>query len=290
MQTPYDVLGVRPDADEKAIASAFREAAKACHPDLNPENRAAEAQFKAVVAARNALNDPEKRALYRFVELSRRHERRHWMITIASCTISALVSAGLVGMFQKQSVSEPMAEERASDPVANSNAESGEEPRFALAARSTDAAPQSEPGPSAALPDVSAGREREQDGSRENLAALGMAQAPAAPAIEPLRPELLREDAASPPRHSFHTRRGPKMPPHAFAGRNLKRKNPGTALLSLLGRAVRPRSAEARPHRPAIRSVSTAESARLAPAAGPGPGCWTHEGGMRSTPCGMSGN
>src|SRR6266571_8031476 len=39
MKTPYDVLGISPDADEKTIAIAFREAAKRCHPDLNPGDR-----------------------------------------------------------------------------------------------------------------------------------------------------------------------------------------------------------------------------------------------------------
>src|SRR5262245_63268645 len=98
MKTPYDVLGVAPDADEKAIASAFREAAKACHPDVNPENRAAEAQFKAIVATRNALNDTERRALYRFVELSRRADRRQWNITVTSCPDTALASTETVIM------------------------------------------------------------------------------------------------------------------------------------------------------------------------------------------------
>jgi curved DNA-binding protein CbpA len=35
MLTPYDVLGLRPDADNDAIRAAFRKAAKAHHPDLN---------------------------------------------------------------------------------------------------------------------------------------------------------------------------------------------------------------------------------------------------------------
>src|SRR6202521_3191493 len=53
MKTPYDVLGVAPDADEKAIGNAFRAAAKACHPDLNPEDRAAGRQFKQITAGRD---------------------------------------------------------------------------------------------------------------------------------------------------------------------------------------------------------------------------------------------
>jgi curved DNA-binding protein CbpA len=139
MKTPYDVLGVAPDADEKTIASAFREAAKACHPDLNPEGRASEQQFKQVVAARDALKDPERRALYRYLQLGCQHERRHWMITIASCTLSALVSAGLVGLLQKPSISEPLLEDRALlDPgVEIGSRQSG----FALAGTSADPSP-----------------------------------------------------------------------------------------------------------------------------------------------------
>src|SRR5260370_5989753 len=61
MKTPYDVLGVAPDADEQTIGNAFRAAAKACHPDLNPEDGAAQ-QFKQISVARDALKNPEWRA------------------------------------------------------------------------------------------------------------------------------------------------------------------------------------------------------------------------------------
>ena len=125
MKTPYDVLGVAPDADEKAIANAFRAAAKACHPDLNPEDRAAERQFKQITAARDALKNPEWRALYRYLQFRRLHDRRHWMITMASCTLSALVSAGLVSLLQKQSISEPLLEERLPLLAANLDPEVG---------------------------------------------------------------------------------------------------------------------------------------------------------------------
>src|SRR5437763_8237084 len=98
MKSPYDVLGIAPDADEKAIASAFRDAAKACHPDLHPENRAAERQFKRITAARDALKNPEWRAPYRYLQLRRLHARRHRMITLAHRRPPALSRAGLVGL------------------------------------------------------------------------------------------------------------------------------------------------------------------------------------------------
>jgi hypothetical protein len=55
MISPYDVLGVSWDADDEAIRAAFRKAAKACHPDLNAGDEAAEQQFLQVVAARDAI-------------------------------------------------------------------------------------------------------------------------------------------------------------------------------------------------------------------------------------------
>ncbi len=62
MKTPYDVLGISLDADEKTIAIAFREAAKRCHPDLNPGDHAAE-RFKQLSAARDALSNPAQKPL-----------------------------------------------------------------------------------------------------------------------------------------------------------------------------------------------------------------------------------
>src|SRR5437868_8086307 len=63
-QTPYEVLGVKPDATADEIRKAYRKLAKQFHPDLNPGKPAAEARFKAVTAAHEILSDPEKRARY----------------------------------------------------------------------------------------------------------------------------------------------------------------------------------------------------------------------------------
>ena len=63
-QTPYEVLGVKPDATAEEIRKAYRKLAKEFHPDLNPGKPAAEARFKAVTAANELLSDPEKRARY----------------------------------------------------------------------------------------------------------------------------------------------------------------------------------------------------------------------------------
>jgi DnaJ-class molecular chaperone len=57
-------LGVKRDASQEEIQKAYRRLAKKLHPDLNPGNRDAEAQFKEVSAANDLLSDPEKRARY----------------------------------------------------------------------------------------------------------------------------------------------------------------------------------------------------------------------------------
>src|SRR6266550_3419197 len=63
-ETPYEVLGVKPNASADEIRKAYRKLAKQFHPDLNPGKPAAEARFKAVSAAHELLSDPEKRARY----------------------------------------------------------------------------------------------------------------------------------------------------------------------------------------------------------------------------------
>ena len=63
-QTPYQVLGVKPDASADEIRKVYRKLAKEFHPDLNPGKPEAEARFKAISAAYDLLSDPDKRARY----------------------------------------------------------------------------------------------------------------------------------------------------------------------------------------------------------------------------------
>ncbi|MBV9858892.1 MAG: J domain-containing protein [Alphaproteobacteria bacterium] len=63
-ETPYQVLGVKPEASADEIRKAYRKLAKQLHPDLNPGKPAAEARFKAVTQAYDLLSDPEKRGRY----------------------------------------------------------------------------------------------------------------------------------------------------------------------------------------------------------------------------------
>jgi DnaJ-class molecular chaperone len=60
----YDVLGVARGAPEKEIRSAYRKLARKHHPDVNPNDRSAEARFKEINAAYEVLSDPDKRKKY----------------------------------------------------------------------------------------------------------------------------------------------------------------------------------------------------------------------------------
>lgn len=60
----YQTLGVKRDATEKEIHSAFRKLARKHHPDVNKDDKGAEARFKEVNEAHEVLGDAEKRAMY----------------------------------------------------------------------------------------------------------------------------------------------------------------------------------------------------------------------------------
>ncbi|MBF0481083.1 MAG: J domain-containing protein [Desulfovibrionaceae bacterium] len=60
----YKILGVSKAASQEDISKAFKKKARACHPDLNPGDSCAEANFKDLNEANEVLKDPEKRKLY----------------------------------------------------------------------------------------------------------------------------------------------------------------------------------------------------------------------------------
>ena len=59
----YDILGVKPEASEAEIKSAYRKLARKFHPDVSKES-GAEDKFKSVNEAYEALKDPAKRRAY----------------------------------------------------------------------------------------------------------------------------------------------------------------------------------------------------------------------------------
>lgn len=61
---PYEVLGIARSASQDDIRKAYRKLAKKYHPDLNPGDKVAEENFKAVGAANALLSDEEQRARF----------------------------------------------------------------------------------------------------------------------------------------------------------------------------------------------------------------------------------
>lgn len=80
----YDVLGVDKSATDKDIRQAFRRLARKYHPDLNPDDKGAEAKFKEINEANEVLSDADSRKKYdqygddwkRAEEFESRHESR----------------------------------------------------------------------------------------------------------------------------------------------------------------------------------------------------------------------
>ncbi|MEJ7716042.1 MAG: DnaJ domain-containing protein [Thermoleophilaceae bacterium] len=60
----YEILGVEPGADERAVKKAFRALARELHPDVNSHDPEAEAKFKEAAEAYEVLSDPERKAVY----------------------------------------------------------------------------------------------------------------------------------------------------------------------------------------------------------------------------------
>ena len=60
----YEVLGVDRNASDDQIKSAYRKLAKKYHPDLNPDDKSAEAKFKELGEAYEILSDKDKKARY----------------------------------------------------------------------------------------------------------------------------------------------------------------------------------------------------------------------------------
>jgi molecular chaperone DnaJ len=64
MKDYYKTLGVNKDADKTQIKKAYRKLALKYHPDKNPDDKQAEAKFKEVSEAYEALSDDKKRQIY----------------------------------------------------------------------------------------------------------------------------------------------------------------------------------------------------------------------------------
>lgn len=63
-EDPYVVLGVARDALPPEIKRAYRKLARKLHPDVNPDDPAAETRFKEVAAAYEVVGDVDKRKVF----------------------------------------------------------------------------------------------------------------------------------------------------------------------------------------------------------------------------------
>ena len=59
----YKVLGVKTNASQAEIKSAYRKLARKSHPDVNPDSEAGR-QFALLSKAYHTLADPQERAYY----------------------------------------------------------------------------------------------------------------------------------------------------------------------------------------------------------------------------------
>jgi DnaJ-class molecular chaperone len=60
----YDILGVKKDATDDEIKKAYRKLARKYHPDVNRDDKGAEAKFKELSEAYSVLSDADKRKQY----------------------------------------------------------------------------------------------------------------------------------------------------------------------------------------------------------------------------------
>jgi tetratricopeptide (TPR) repeat protein len=75
LQTLYELLGALADDDADRLRAAFREAAKAHHPDNNSGDPDASQRFRRVVRAHAILSDERQRATYDAL-LAKAHQQR----------------------------------------------------------------------------------------------------------------------------------------------------------------------------------------------------------------------
>lgn len=145
MGTLYDLLGALPSDDAEELRTAFRKAAKATHPDINPDNPDAALRFRELVRAYDILTDADQRATYDQLlvialkppatQTARTYEavRKVASNTMAATVISAVLVGGytLFGHFSEP----PVAAEIASDVMADGSLETATEASSDLAAR-----------------------------------------------------------------------------------------------------------------------------------------------------------
>jgi DnaJ-domain-containing protein 1 len=95
-RTLYELLRVRPNADDDALRIAYRNAVKATHPDLNPGKADTRKRFEQIVRAYEILNNPEQRAEYDALLAFERAERRAKLRRIIATDAATIVALSVV--------------------------------------------------------------------------------------------------------------------------------------------------------------------------------------------------
>jgi DnaJ-domain-containing protein 1 len=100
-ETLYDLLRARPGDDAETLQSAFRNAAKASHPDLNPGDPDASGRFRQINTAYAILRDAKRRAAYdQLLALERTRRRVQLKRTVVSKLAAiAAVIFGVAGTY-----------------------------------------------------------------------------------------------------------------------------------------------------------------------------------------------
>ena len=118
MKTAYDVLGVPRNASDERIRTAFRKAAKACHPDHNAEDPTADLQIRQVIAAYEFLKIPHRRAAYdRHLRERRRERARQCAMAAVASVLRGSIVALVVSLSVSLSVSQSNTQDASTRPT-----------------------------------------------------------------------------------------------------------------------------------------------------------------------------
>jgi tetratricopeptide (TPR) repeat protein len=112
--TLYELLEALPEDDADGLRAAFRKAAKAHHPDNNPDDPDAAHRFRRIVRAHAILSDGQQRTAYdaclvkaeRQAQSSRRNifsKLRKWAPDVVSSVVIAFMSIGAFLLVEKVS-------------------------------------------------------------------------------------------------------------------------------------------------------------------------------------------
>lgn len=102
MFTLYDLLDADPKADKARLKEAFRQAAKASHPDVCPDDADAPWRFRQIVRAHEILSDDELRSAYdhvvAFEQRMAEDRRRGLLDTVLAKIVSGAATAAVVAI------------------------------------------------------------------------------------------------------------------------------------------------------------------------------------------------